>query len=73
VTQEGWLLRPTVFLYINTIELLDMEIELGNQFWPEDSACYDGSNSDGIVTSEETLQDWIKLIPDINKHSKVLV
>ena len=70
VTKEGWLLRPTIFVYQGSIDFSAMEDELGDQFWPEDAACCDGPDSDDVLTSKEALQDWRKLMPSIDKYTK---
>lgn len=69
ITQEGWLTRPIMFVYIGTIKLNDIEKELGNQFWPEDAACACGSEQDELITSKETWCEWVELMPIIEKYT----
>ena len=71
ITQEGWLTKPIMFVYIGTIKFRDMENEFGNQFWPEDAACASGSDQNELVTSKEALEEWIELMPTIEKYTIV--
>jgi len=71
ITKEGWLTRPTIFMYIGTIDFHSMELKLGNQFWPDDAACCCFSDVDGLDTSKDALKEWKDLIPKINRHTKV--